>query len=159
MLRYKTPMCRPCWSMTLCCVPCSVPVGLLYDLELCPVLRSCWSMTLCRVPCSVPVGLLHDLELCPVLRPSSSSVPCCVVPQRLKEPDPDAPETREAFLFYDVLTMLEEAVLPCLVLLEANCCLAEEIWTVLAYYPYQHRSVEHTHTGTAGTPVRRHVWR
>ncbi|XP_043197007.1 THO complex subunit 2-like [Amphibalanus amphitrite] len=58
---------------------------------------------------------------------------------RLKEADPDAPETREAFLFYDVLTMLEEAVLPCLVLLEANCCLAEEIWTVLAYYPYQHR--------------------
>ncbi|XP_037078620.1 LOW QUALITY PROTEIN: THO complex subunit 2-like [Pollicipes pollicipes] len=59
--------------------------------------------------------------------------------QRLQQPEPDSPETREAFLFYDVLTILEESVLPCLVLLEANCCLAEEIWTVLNFYPYQHR--------------------
>ncbi|KAF0296371.1 THO complex subunit 2 [Amphibalanus amphitrite] len=73
---------------------------------------------------------------------------------RLKESDPDAPETREAFLFYDVLTMLEEAVLPCLVLLEANCCLAEEIWTVLAYYPYQHRWGKTARLGLYVSPVR-----
>ena len=34
---------------------------------------------------------------------------------------------------------MDEVLLPALSLSECNCCLAEEIWTVLRVYPYHHR--------------------
>ena len=42
-------------------------------------------------------------------------------------------------LYYDALTLMDEVLLPALSLAECNCCLAEEIWTVLRVYPYNHR--------------------
>ena len=42
-------------------------------------------------------------------------------------------------LYYDALTLMDEVLLPSLSLSESNCCLAEEIWTVLRVYPYHHR--------------------
>ena len=42
-------------------------------------------------------------------------------------------------LYYDALTLMDEVLLPALSLSECNCCLAEEIWTVLRVYPYHHR--------------------
>ena len=44
-------------------------------------------------------------------------------------------------LYYDALTLMDEVLLPALSLSECNCCLAEEIWTVLRVYPYHHRRV------------------
>ena len=42
-------------------------------------------------------------------------------------------------LYFDALTLMDEVFLPALSLSEANCCLAEELWTVLRVYPYHHR--------------------
>ena len=36
---------------------------------------------------------------------------------------------------------MDEVLLPALSLAECNCCLAEEIWTVLRVYPYHHRYI------------------
>lgn len=42
-------------------------------------------------------------------------------------------------LYYDVLTILDVALLPSLSFMDCNCCVAEELWNILKYYPYQNR--------------------
>ena len=43
-------------------------------------------------------------------------------------------------LYYDILTVMDEVLLPAVSLMESpNCCLAEEIWGVLRVYPYHMR--------------------
>lgn len=43
-------------------------------------------------------------------------------------------------LYYDALTIMDEVMLPALSLMESpNCCLAEEIWSILRVYPYHMR--------------------
>jgi THO complex subunit 2 len=42
-------------------------------------------------------------------------------------------------LYYDILTIMDEVFLPALALSEGNCCLAEEIWSILRIYPYHCR--------------------
>ncbi|CAH0721695.1 unnamed protein product, partial [Brenthis ino] len=42
-------------------------------------------------------------------------------------------------LHYEALTVLDTAVLPALTLMEGNCCMAEEVYTLLKLYPYQCR--------------------
>ncbi|XP_013185845.1 THO complex subunit 2 isoform X2 [Amyelois transitella] len=42
-------------------------------------------------------------------------------------------------LHYEALTVLDAAILPSLTLMEGNCCMAEEIYTLLKLYPYQCR--------------------
>ncbi|XP_063708097.1 THO complex subunit 2 [Culicoides brevitarsis] len=42
-------------------------------------------------------------------------------------------------LYYDILTLLDVAVLPALSYMDCNCCLAEEIWDVVKLFPYQFR--------------------
>ncbi|XP_050689638.1 THO complex subunit 2-like isoform X2 [Eriocheir sinensis] len=41
--------------------------------------------------------------------------------------------------YYEFLDVLDEVLLPALSMLDANPCLAEEIWETLKIYPYQHR--------------------
>jgi len=41
--------------------------------------------------------------------------------------------------YYDAMTLLDEVFLPSLALLHANCCLAEEIWSLIRNFPYEHR--------------------
>ncbi|VEN60685.1 unnamed protein product [Callosobruchus maculatus] len=47
-----------------------------------------------------------------------------------------SPAPQEDSLYYDVLSLLDAAVLPALSYLDCNCCVAEEIWTLLKLYPY-----------------------
>ncbi|XP_026748281.2 THO complex subunit 2 isoform X1 [Galleria mellonella] len=42
-------------------------------------------------------------------------------------------------LHYEALTVLDAAILPSLTLMEGNCCMAEEVYTLLKLYPYQCR--------------------
>ncbi|XP_053599966.1 THO complex subunit 2 [Plodia interpunctella] len=42
-------------------------------------------------------------------------------------------------LHHEALTVLDAAILPSLTLMEGNCCMAEEIYTLLKLYPYQCR--------------------
>ena len=42
-------------------------------------------------------------------------------------------------LYYDILTILDVALLPSLSFMDCNCCVAEEMWNILKYYPYQNR--------------------
>ncbi|XP_041973437.1 THO complex subunit 2 isoform X2 [Aricia agestis] len=42
-------------------------------------------------------------------------------------------------LNYEALTVLDAAILPALTLMEGNCCMAEEVYTLLKLYPYQCR--------------------
>ncbi|CAL4100396.1 unnamed protein product [Meganyctiphanes norvegica] len=41
--------------------------------------------------------------------------------------------------FYEFMSILDETLLPVLSMLEANPCLAEEIWEAIKFYPYQYR--------------------
>ncbi|XP_068627551.1 THO complex subunit 2 [Battus philenor] len=42
-------------------------------------------------------------------------------------------------LHHEALTVLDAAILPALTLMEGNCCMAEEVYTLLKLYPYQCR--------------------
>ncbi|CAH2091992.1 unnamed protein product [Euphydryas editha] len=42
-------------------------------------------------------------------------------------------------LHHEALTVLDTAILPALTLMEGNCCMAEEVYTLLKLYPYQCR--------------------
>ena len=42
-------------------------------------------------------------------------------------------------LYDDALTLMDEVFLPSLSMSESNCCLAEEIWSLLRYFPYDRR--------------------
>ena len=42
-------------------------------------------------------------------------------------------------LYYDIISLLESCILPALTYMECNCCVAEEIWSVMKYYPYNIR--------------------
>ncbi|KAJ8978313.1 hypothetical protein NQ317_008185 [Molorchus minor] len=42
-------------------------------------------------------------------------------------------------LYYEILSLVDVTVLPALSYLECNCCVAEEVWTLLRLYPYQIR--------------------
>nr|XP_023020410.1 THO complex subunit 2 [Leptinotarsa decemlineata] len=42
-------------------------------------------------------------------------------------------------LYNDILSLVDETILPALSYLDCNCCIAEEIWTLLKLYPYQIR--------------------
>ncbi len=56
---------------------------------------------------------------------------------RLPEVSPSAANLSE--LYHDALTLADEVLLPALSLTDCNCCLAEEIWSVLRLYPYHCR--------------------
>lgn len=49
------------------------------------------------------------------------------------------PLNKNCSLYYDVLTILDVALLPSLSFMDCNCCVAEELWNILKYYPYQNR--------------------
>ncbi|XP_055591572.1 THO complex subunit 2 isoform X2 [Uranotaenia lowii] len=56
--------------------------------------------------------------------------------------DPMNPPTQGAeneALYYDILTLLDAAILPALSYMDCNCCVAEEIWSIVKLYPYQYR--------------------
>lgn len=42
-------------------------------------------------------------------------------------------------LFNEVLTLMDSSVLPALSYMDCNCCVAEEVWEILKFYPYQLR--------------------
>uniref|UniRef100_A0A1B6BZM5 THO complex subunit 2 n=4 Tax=Clastoptera arizonana TaxID=38151 RepID=A0A1B6BZM5_9HEMI len=42
-------------------------------------------------------------------------------------------------LYYDGISLLDDVILPTLSFLDNNCCVAEEIWSLLKLYPYQCR--------------------
>ncbi|XP_008557478.1 THO complex subunit 2 isoform X2 [Microplitis demolitor] len=42
-------------------------------------------------------------------------------------------------IYYDILTILDVALLPSLSFMDCNCCVAEEMWNILKHYPYQNR--------------------
>ncbi|XP_072941770.1 THO complex subunit 2 isoform X2 [Epargyreus clarus] len=46
---------------------------------------------------------------------------------------------KEDPLYHEALTVLDTAILPALTLMEGNCCMAEEVYTLLKLYPYQCR--------------------
>ncbi|XP_023289928.1 THO complex subunit 2 isoform X2 [Orussus abietinus] len=49
------------------------------------------------------------------------------------------PVNKSSTLYYDVLTILDVALLPSLSFMDCNCCVAEEVWNILKHYPYQNR--------------------
>ncbi|XP_014678844.1 PREDICTED: THO complex subunit 2-like, partial [Priapulus caudatus] len=42
-------------------------------------------------------------------------------------------------LYCGFLAVIDEVVLPSLSTMEGNCCMAEELWTMLKHVPYTHR--------------------
>uniref|UniRef100_A0A182PCL3 THO complex subunit 2 n=1 Tax=Anopheles epiroticus TaxID=199890 RepID=A0A182PCL3_9DIPT len=60
-------------------------------------------------------------------------------------PNPPSPSTPGGTLteleqlYYSILTLLDTSVLPSLAYMDCNCCVAEEIWSIVKLYPYQYR--------------------
>ncbi|XP_052864663.1 THO complex subunit 2 [Anopheles cruzii] len=57
----------------------------------------------------------------------------------LNPPPSTGTTTEHEQLYYDILSLLDAAVLPALAYMDCNCCVAEEIWTIVKLYPYQYR--------------------
>lgn len=57
--------------------------------------------------------------------------------------DPFNPPTQNSetdmLLYYDIISLLDACVLPSLSYMDCNCCVAEEIWSVIKIFPYQYR--------------------
>ncbi|XP_013100949.2 THO complex subunit 2 [Stomoxys calcitrans] len=49
------------------------------------------------------------------------------------------PNTEAEALYNEAMTIMDSAILPALSYLDCNCPMAEEIWTVLKYFPYHYR--------------------
>jgi THO complex subunit 2 len=47
----------------------------------------------------------------------------------------------ENSMYYDIITLLDEVILPSLSFMDCNCCIAEEVWNIIKLYPYQCRLV------------------
>ncbi|XP_030748048.1 THO complex subunit 2 isoform X2 [Sitophilus oryzae] len=45
----------------------------------------------------------------------------------------------ENALYYDIISIIDLSIFPSLSYLECNCCVAEEVWTLMKLYPYQIR--------------------
>ncbi|KAG5670760.1 hypothetical protein PVAND_001001 [Polypedilum vanderplanki] len=53
---------------------------------------------------------------------------------------PSPSQTDEkTILYYDIISLLDSCVLPSLSYMSCNCCVAEEIWTVVKLFPYNIR--------------------
>lgn len=50
---------------------------------------------------------------------------------------PKTPE--DELLYHDIMTLLDSSILPALSYMECNCCVAEEIWSVVKFLPYHFR--------------------
>lgn len=48
-------------------------------------------------------------------------------------------EDNKLALYHDIVSLLDSCVLPSLSYMECNCCIAEEIWSVVKLYPYNVR--------------------
>jgi len=57
--------------------------------------------------------------------------------EREKSVEPIDPASSQ--LYHEALTLMDEVFLPALALSDGNCCLAEELWTILRVYPYNCR--------------------
>ncbi|XP_046395429.1 THO complex subunit 2 isoform X2 [Ischnura elegans] len=53
--------------------------------------------------------------------------------------DPVMPAPQGDTLYMDIVTLLDEVILPSLSHMDCNCCIAEEVWNVIKQYPYQIR--------------------
>lgn len=42
-------------------------------------------------------------------------------------------------LYHECLSLLDASILPALSYMDSNCCVAEEIWSVVKYFPYHYR--------------------
>lgn len=49
------------------------------------------------------------------------------------------PNSESEALYFEVMTVMDAAILPALSYLDCNCPMAEEIWTVLKFFPYHFR--------------------
>ncbi|XP_038107405.1 THO complex subunit 2 isoform X2 [Culex quinquefasciatus] len=53
--------------------------------------------------------------------------------------NPPATGAENELLYYDIISILDAAILPSLSYMDCNCCVAEEIWSIVKLYPYQFR--------------------
>ena len=65
---------------------------------------------------------------------------CRLVLQQLNvDASMNGPVGEDEGLYYEMVTLLDACVLSSLSYLDCNCCLAEEIWSVVRLFPYQYR--------------------
>jgi THO complex subunit 2 len=60
-------------------------------------------------------------------------------------PPNNSTDESKLVLYYDIITLLDNCVLPSLSYMECNCCMAEEIWSVVKLFPYNIRYALYSH--------------
>lgn len=50
--------------------------------------------------------------------------------------------TTDEILYDECLSLLDASILPALSYMDCNCCVAEEIWSVIKFFPYHYRYVD-----------------
>lgn len=45
----------------------------------------------------------------------------------------------EELLYFDCISLIDASILPALSYMDCNCCVAEEIWSIIKMFPYHHR--------------------
>ncbi|XP_072398608.1 THO complex subunit 2 [Diabrotica undecimpunctata] len=93
-------------------------------------------LTEMAIPMLLMLGasLRYDtILLCKIVRLSKAALAACGI-DNAKSLAP-----MEKSLYYDILSLLDVTILPALSYLECNCCIAEDIWTLIKLYPYHIR--------------------
>lgn len=58
----------------------------------------------------------------------------------MKADPSNGPKTEaDELLYYDCISLIDASILPALSYMDCNCCVAEEIWSVIKCFPYHHR--------------------
>lgn len=51
-----------------------------------------------------------------------------------------SPKTEsDELLYFDCMSLIDASILPALSYMDCNCCIAEEIWSIIKMFPYHHR--------------------
>lgn len=46
---------------------------------------------------------------------------------------------QDELLYFDCISIIDASILPALSYMDSNCCVAEEIWSIVKMFPYHHR--------------------
>ncbi|KAJ6649298.1 THO complex subunit 2, partial [Pseudolycoriella hygida] len=102
-----------------------------------PQAKSLFDLRVNAFPMAVQLG--PSLYLDPVLLYKLVRL-CRVSLTEMSVDSSTLPKTQtDELLYHDIMTLLDSSILPSLSYMECNCCVAEEIWSVIKFLPYHYR--------------------
>lgn len=89
------------------------------------------------IPMSIKLGpsLHHD----PILLYKLIRVMHSILTNMKVDPNNGPKNENDEKLYFDCISLIDASILPALSYMDSNCCVAEEIWSIIKLFPYHHR--------------------